>query len=157
MSEHFSTRLEWTGARYGATLDPATFSRDLSLSIAGHSLSISAAPAFQGDPARLNPEQLYVGAISACQALTYLSLAARKGIIVVGYADDAAGWLEKVDGRLQMARVVLRPQIVLAPGVDEQLAGELVERAHGQCFIGNSVTAKITIEPRFQHVERFAA
>ena len=157
MSEHFSTRLEWTGARHGATLDPTTFSRELSLRIAGHDLSMSSAPAFQGDPARVNPEQLYVGAISACQALTYLSLAARKGIIVVGYADDAVGWLEKCDGRLQMARVVLRPQIFLAPGADERLARELVEHAHGQCFIGNSVTARITIEPKFQHVERFVA
>jgi organic hydroperoxide reductase OsmC/OhrA len=157
MSDVFSTRLEWTGARSGGTFDPRTFSRDLSVSAGGQELPMSSAPAFHGDPARLNPEQLYVAAISACQALTYLALAAYKKVTVVGYCDDAVGWLEKVDGRMTMTRVLLRPRITLASGADETLARDLVERAHGQCFIGNSVTAAIAIEPDFQRVERSAA
>ena len=157
MSDDFSTRLEWTGARPGATLDPETFSRDLSMHVDGQDQPKSSAPTFHGDPARVNPEQLYVAAISACQALSYLSLAAHKRLAVVGYTDDAVGWLEKVDGRLRMARVLLRPHIALAPEADPQLANDLVERAHGQCFIGNSLSATIDIEPVIERAERPAA
>lgn len=149
MAETFTAHLDWTGAAKGATRDPAGFSRDLELTLGHTILPMSSAPAFKGDPARVNPEQLFVGALSACQALTYLFLAARKQVTVVGYVDNAEGTLEMVDGRLRMSRVVLRPLITLEAGSDEDLARQLVEKAHAGCFIGNSVTSVVEIEPSF--------
>ena len=78
---------------------------------------------------RPNPEQLYVAALSACQALTYLFLAARGGVAVTGYSDDAVGELATVDGAFRMATVKLRPHITLEPGADAGQAQVLVERA----------------------------
>jgi organic hydroperoxide reductase OsmC/OhrA len=46
-----------------------------------------------------------------------------------------------------MAVVKLRPQITLDPGADVETARALVEKAHRQCFIGNSVSAKVELEP----------
>ena len=149
MSETFTTRLDWTGAAKGATRDAAAFSRDLQLAAAGIQLPMSSAPAFKGDPLRLNPEQLFVGALSACQALTYLFLAARKQIVVTAYIDDAEGVLETVDGRMRMSRVTLRPTITLEDAADEPKARELVARAHDGCFIANSVSTDVRIEPVF--------
>lgn len=149
MSETFTTLLDWTGAARGATRDAAAFSRDLELGAAGLSLPMSSAPGFKGDPARLNPELLFVGALSACQALTYLFLAARKQLIVTAYVDSAEGVLEMVDGRTRMSRVTLRPKITLEEGSDEAVARALVSRAHDGCFIANSVTAAVEIEPVF--------
>jgi organic hydroperoxide reductase OsmC/OhrA len=157
MAEVFSSHLEWTGARLGPTVDPGAFSRDLAVTLDGQTLAMSSAPAFFGDATRANPEQLYVAAISACHALTYLSLAARKHLAIVNYTDDAQGWLEKVEGKIKMSRVLLRPHIVLAAHADARLAEELIEGAHRQCFIGNSVNAPITIEPTFQREELSAA
>ncbi|HEX6323698.1 MAG TPA: OsmC family protein [Vicinamibacterales bacterium] len=156
MSETFVSHLDWSGAAKGATHDPATFSRDLELTLGGMTLPLSSAPAYRGDASRLNPEQLLVGALSACQALTYLFLAARKQVIVVGYVDEAEGTLEMVDGRVRMSRVTLRPRITLEGVADEPEAGPLVERArelvakaHNGCFIANSVTSNVEIEPTF--------
>jgi organic hydroperoxide reductase OsmC/OhrA len=148
VAESFRSHLDWVGAGKGPTRDPASFSRDLRVSIGPITLSMSSAPGFRGDASRANPEQLFVAALSACQTLTYLFLAARDGIAVVGYADDAEGWLERADGAMRMTRVTLRPHIVLENGADMERARALVERAHGQCFIGNSVTTNVTIEPR---------
>jgi organic hydroperoxide reductase OsmC/OhrA len=160
MPETFTTRLDWSGAAKGATHDAATFSRDLELAASGMTLPLSSAPGFKGDPSRLNPEQLLVGAISACQALTYLFLAARKQVIVVGYVDEAEGTLEMVDGRMRMSRVTLRPRITLEGVADEPEAGplverarELIEKAHAGCFIANSVTTRVDIEPAFAFSE----
>ncbi|HYU77716.1 MAG TPA: OsmC family protein [Vicinamibacterales bacterium] len=147
MASTFVSRLVWSGALQPAR-DAATFSRDLNVSFGGVRLPMSAAPDFRGDRSRANPEQLFVASISACQALTYLFLAARSGLAIVSYADDAEGVLGSVDGKTRMYRVTLRPRISIAAGSNEGLARELVEKAHQGCFIANSVSAVVQIEPR---------
>jgi organic hydroperoxide reductase OsmC/OhrA len=151
MAEVFRSHLEWTGAAHGATRDVNSFSRDLEVSFeSGIRVALSAAPAFKGDPSRLNPEQLFVASLSSCQALTYLALAAGSGVAVLAYSDDAEGRLALADGRLRLSLVTLRPRIVLDAGTNESLARDLIEKAHQQCFVANSVTSRVTIEPTFQ-------
>lgn len=149
MSAMYSSVLEWTGGTRGAATDPKTFSRDLSIAFDGQTILASAAPEFSGNPDRVNPEEMLVGAVSACQALTYLFLAARKGIHVVSYEDRAEGRLSLVDGRMQMTDIVLRPVIGLETGTDLAAAEALVEKAHAGCFISNSLNAPVRIEAHF--------
>jgi organic hydroperoxide reductase OsmC/OhrA len=147
MASVFLSHLDWSGAVSGGTRDLATLNRDLDVTIDGITLPMSAAPDFGGSSVRVNPEQMYVASLSACHALTFLFLAARAHLLVTGYSDDAIGELAMVDGKLRMASVTLRPHITLAPGHDVDDARALVEKAHRQCFIGNSVTATVEIEP----------
>jgi organic hydroperoxide reductase OsmC/OhrA len=150
MADIFRSRLEWTGASKGATADD-NFSRDFELSFdAGIRVPVSAAPAYKGDPSRLNPEELLVASLSSCLALTYLALAARKGVAVVAYSDNAEGRRALVDGRLRLSLVTLRPHIVLAGAADEARARELVANAHEQSFVASSTTTKVKIEPVFE-------
>jgi organic hydroperoxide reductase OsmC/OhrA len=79
--------------------------------------------------------------------LTFLFLAARDHLLVTGYSDDAVGELAMVDGKMRMAAVKLRPQITLDPGANVEKARLLIEKAHRQCFIGNSVSARVEVEP----------
>jgi organic hydroperoxide reductase OsmC/OhrA len=147
MAHLFLSHLDWTGAASGGTRDLATLDRDLEVSVNGLTMPMSSAPAFAGNPLRANPEQLYVASLSACHALTFLFLAARSGILVTGYTDDAIGELAVVDGKMRMATVTLRPHIMLDPSADTDRARALVETAHRQCFIGNSVSATVSVEP----------
>jgi organic hydroperoxide reductase OsmC/OhrA len=147
MTHVFFSHLDWAGAVKGATREVATLDRDLDMTIDGTTIPMSSAPAFGGDPRRVNPEQLYVASLSACHALTFLFLAARNHLLVTGYSDDAVGELAMVDGQMRMAAVKLRPQITLDPGADTAVARALVEKAHRQCFIGNSVSARVDVEP----------
>jgi len=149
MADTFTSHLKWKGAAKGPTRDPATFSRDLSVSVDAFTLPMSAAPNYRGDPSRANPEQLFVASLSACQALTYLFLAAKNGVHVVDYTDDAEGHLGIVEGRIRMSRVTLRPRITLEAGADVKRAHELVAKAHEGCFIANSVVTPVTIAPTF--------
>jgi len=157
MTDVFISHLEWSGAAKRPTLDPATFSRDLNVSIGTTHLPMSSAPGYRGDPSRVNPEQLLVASLSACQALTYLFFAATNRVGVAGYADDAEGRLALVEGKIRVSRVTLRPRITLESGVDEAQARELVYRAHDQCFIANSVLTTVEIEPSFAFAEAPAA
>ncbi len=149
MADAFICHLDWSGGQAGPTITP-DFSRDLQVRFGDvASLAMSSAPGFKGDASRLNPELLVVGALSACQALTYLYLAARHGVPVVAYADAAEGRLGFVDGRVRIARIVLRPAITLARGADEERARRLVASAHDQCFVASSLVTKVEIEPTF--------
>lgn len=108
----------------------------------------SAAPAFLGDGASVDPEQAFVATLASCHMLTFLALCARKRLTVEQYDDQAVGHLEKnATGRLAIARVELHPRIVFATGVevsDAELEG-LHGRAHAECFIANSVTTEILV------------
>lgn len=79
MTHVFFSHLDWSGAVKGATRDVAALDRDLDNTIDGTTIPMSSPPAFAGNPLRVNPEQLYVASLSACQALTFLFLP--RGII----------------------------------------------------------------------------
>jgi organic hydroperoxide reductase OsmC/OhrA len=150
MAAHtFNSHLEWSGRTRGTTGHPEAFSRDMNVTFEGVTIPVSAAPAYGGDPRRANPEQLFVAALSACQALTYLSLCAKRRIGVVDYTDDADGRLEAAEGKMRMTHVVLRPRVTLESQANEAEARELIERAHHFCFIANSVSAVVAIVPTF--------
>jgi organic hydroperoxide reductase OsmC/OhrA len=51
---------------------------------------------------------------------------------------------------MRMSHVTLRPHIMLEPGADEARARELVEKAHQDCFVANSTSATVVIEPRVE-------
>ena len=148
IAQHFHCAVTWAGATAGPTLDQKTFSRDATISIAGQPpIAASAAQAYLGDPTRINPEELFIASLALCQMLSYLFLAARRGVAVVGYASDADGELAWQDGKMRMTQVTLRPTITIVTTADVTLAEELVTLAHDGCFIANSVTCPVYLEP----------
>ena len=152
MAEIFISHLEWTGHADGPEAT-ATSRRDLAVSVDGVTLPMSSAPGYGGDPSRVNPEQLFVAALSSCQALTYLVLASRSGVRIVSYTDDAEGWLGSDGARMRMSKVTLRPRITIEPGADQARALDLVDKAHQRCFIGNSVSTPVQVEPTVAFAE----
>jgi organic hydroperoxide reductase OsmC/OhrA len=145
--EHHAT-IAWRRTSSGFTYD--SYNRAHDWRIHQHMIAASAAPDFRGDPDRVNPEEAFVAALSSCHMLTFLALAAKKKFTPDSYTDDAVGYLEKNSaGRMAVTRVVLRPRIVWAPGVN--VSGDdlnaLHHAAHEGCFIANSVTTDIRVEP----------
>jgi organic hydroperoxide reductase OsmC/OhrA len=82
--------------------------------------------------------------------LTFLYFAARKGFTVDSYVDDAEGTLAKTPkGKMGMTEVVLHPRIVFS-GEKQPTAADLDQlhhQAHEECYIANSVTTNVRIEP----------
>lgn len=107
-------------------------------------------PAPWSDSNGVDPEEAFVASLSSCHMLFFVDFARRAGFIVDEYVDDAQGVLEKgEDGKLAMTRVILNPLVTWgcdAPG--EATILDLHHRAHDACFIANSVTTKVLVEPR---------
>ncbi|MGH6901127.1 MAG: OsmC family protein [Geminicoccaceae bacterium] len=144
---HFAAKVVWTGAAQGSTRDHASYSREYQIEMAGKpTLTGSAAPNFRGDPARHNPEDLLVAALSACHLLSYLYLCAGAGIEVVAYEDQASGRMAIKDRKMRFVEVTLAPKVTIAAG-DLEKAKALHEQAHEACFIANSVNFPVLHAP----------
>ena len=143
----YRTRCTWSGST-GLGYEHYRREHAVSAPPAAATLALSADPAFRGDPARLSPEQLLVMAASSCQLLSFLAVAARARLDVLSYEDDAEGVMPENDKPVRLVAIYLRPRIVLAPGpADEVRVRQLVDLAHRECYIANSLKTEITVEP----------
>src|SRR5262245_17650207 len=94
--------------------------------------------------AAVDPEEAFVAALSSCHMLWFLSIAAKRGILVESYRDEAIGVMGKnAIGKFAMTRVTLRPAVVFGGDkLPERAEVEAVHHeAHNQCFIASSVNA----------------
>ena len=147
-SHEYKSRLVWDGNRGDGTSSYAAYGRDYRIVIDGkQDLSGTANPAFRGDAAKHDPEDLFLAAIVSCHMLSYLALCARAGINVVAYEDDARGTLVlDAGGGGRFEEVTLRPVVTIAGG-DLEKARALHDKAHELCFIANSCSVPIRHEP----------
>jgi organic hydroperoxide reductase OsmC/OhrA len=126
-----------------------TYTRDHRVTMeTGLVFPASAAPDYKGNPARTNPEELLVAALSSCHMLTFLAVAAKKGFVVETYEDDAVGVLERTEGApMHVTRCTLKPRITFGGNApDAETLAKLHEQAHRGCFIANSVKTVVTVE-----------
>jgi len=102
--------------------------------------------------AAVDPEEAFVAALSSCHMLWFLSLAAGARWRVDEYTDDARGVMgQNAAGRMAVLTVRLRPRVRFS---GERLparegVARLHHRAHEECFIANSVTTEVRVEPLF--------
>jgi organic hydroperoxide reductase OsmC/OhrA len=146
---HYDVQLEWTGNTGAGTPNHAGYQRAYVLRVAGKpAIAGSSDPAFRGDIARWNPEDLLVASLSACHHLWYLHLCAEAGICVIAYGDHASGVMaENSDGSGQFTAVVLRPTVTITRTSDREKARSLHHDAAKFCFIARSMNFPVGHEP----------
>jgi organic hydroperoxide reductase OsmC/OhrA len=120
-------------------------------------LMLSADPAFRGSAEKINPEQLVVAAVSSCQLLSFLAVAARARIQVLEYDDRAEAEMPEDERPMRLTRLTLRPRIVVGPGVTEERVLKLAELAHEECYIANSLNSEVSLEPTVEVREKETA
>ena len=101
----------------------------------------------KGDPTILNPELLLLMAASSCQMLWFLHLAAKARIDVVEYDDAATALMPTDEQPVRITEITLRPRIVVAGDASEERVHKLAHTAHEHCFVANSLTAQMTLQP----------
>jgi|SRR5215471_3268231 organic hydroperoxide reductase OsmC/OhrA len=152
MKHHnYEVRVDWTGNNGDGTSAYNAYRRDHTIECQGKPVIFgSSDPAFLGNRARYNPEELLVAGLSSCHMLWYLHLCAQNKVIVQEYRDTASGVMkEEDDGSGRFLRVVLRPRIRLSAGSDRAKAFALHREAHRYCFLANSVNFPVDHEPEF--------
>lgn len=100
--------------------------------------------------AAVDPEEAFVASLSSCHMLFFLYHACKKGFVVDRYVDEATGTMGRnASGRTAILKVVLKPGVAWG-GTRQPTAAEidaLHHQSHEDCFIANSVTCEVAIEP----------
>ena len=138
-SFHYQNSLVWNKDRRGRTSAPGKPEMD-----------VGSPPEFRGEPGIWSPEELLVGALNACLMLTFVALTQSKGVQFAAYESAAEGLLENVDGRYRITEVSVQPSVVLKSQVDLEAARTIMNEVEKNCFISNSITAKVKLVPQFR-------
>lgn len=149
LRHHYAVSVEWTGNRGTGTSDYRAYGRDHLVRAEGklHELAGSSDRAFHGDRERWNPEELLLAALSQCHMLSYLHVAASRGIVVTAYTDAATGEMQQTpDGGGHFTAATLHPVVTIAAG-DPDDALEAHREAARKCFIAASVNFPVHHEP----------
>jgi organic hydroperoxide reductase OsmC/OhrA len=153
MTDHtYTSRIVWTGNTGQGTANYRAYARTWDVAVPGKApISCSNDPLFGGDPAKMNPEDLLLSALSACHMLWYLHYASEAGITVVSYEDTPVGVGEVGKGGAgRFVSAELKPVIVVKPGADLAKAEALHHRIHEVCFVARSVNFPVTYAPEFK-------
>lgn len=129
----FKAKLDWnsTSKKYSKTHQIAIEGKEI--------LNVSAAKAFKGDPALLNPEDLLLSAVVSCHMMSYLYVCAQNGIEVISYQDNAEADLEvSHNGSGRFTEIRLYPKVIIKQNEKINEALNLHLKANELCFIANS-------------------
>ena len=113
-------------------------------------LPSGAPPEFRGHPDVWGPEELLVASVNACLATTFQALAGARKLVFTAYESAAEGLLENVEGKYQMTAVEVRALITLKSPDDAGAAQEVLAKVKENCFISNSIKAKVTYAPEIE-------
>lgn len=147
----FRAALQWEGST-GVGYEHYGRAHHVECEPATMPLAVSADSSFKGDPSLLNPEQLLVAAVASCQLLSFLAVAARARIDVVAYTDRAEAEMPERRGSTSIERIVLRPMITIVEGPSLAKVERLVDVAHRECFIANTLRIDPVVEPSITFV-----
>jgi organic hydroperoxide reductase OsmC/OhrA len=141
----YRASLSWEGST-AAGYDHYDRTHAVTVPPAKPSLTLSGDPAFKGDAEKPNPEQLLLAAASSCQLLSFLAYAARSRIEVTAYTDEAEALMPEDDLPVRITEITLRPRITVSPDANVDRVYRLVEKAHADCYVANTLNAEMRIE-----------
>ncbi len=153
LEHHYSVELEWTGNRGTGTSDYRAYGREHILSAPAklHQIAGSSDRTFHGDADRWNPEEMLLSALSQCHLLSYLHVAASRGVVVTAYRDNPVGtMMQTADGGGHFTVAVLHPLVTVRSAEMVEAARDAHHEASLKCFIAASVNFPVLHEPEIR-------
>lgn len=93
------------------------------------------------------PEHLFVAAVNSCLMATFLAIAENSRFKFISFECNAIGIVGKVDGKLVVTEITLKPKVVIPSSQHEEQLKRILEISERECAISNSITTKISLEP----------
>jgi len=79
---------------------------------------------------------------------TFLAIAENSKLEFTGFACDAKGKLDQVEGKYLMTEVLLEPTVTIVHEKDRERAERVLVKAEAACLISNSIKSKVSMNPR---------
>jgi peroxiredoxin-like protein len=105
---------------------------------------------FGGPGDAWSPEDLLVAAVADCFILTFRAMARASKLEWMSLSCKASGTLDKLDKVTQFTHFDLVTELTIQPGIDENKAERLLQRAEHHCLITNSLKAGSTLDTKIR-------
>ena len=117
-------------------------------------IATTSPPEFGGPEGNWSPETLLVASVAACFILTFRAVARASKLEWVDLDCEAEGKLEK-DGRVtRFTAFNIRAKLRIPESVREEKARLLLEKSEANCLITSSMTAKVHLDTKIEHVDK---
>jgi organic hydroperoxide reductase OsmC/OhrA len=116
-------------------------------------LKVATPPEFAGGiPSRWSPEDMLVGAVATCYALTLTAVAERRAVPLREFTVVGAGHVTgRADGRFGFVVIELGVELVTEEGCEEA-ARKAAEKAERVCIVANALEVPVELELRIRTV-----
>lgn len=130
----YNVDLEWISHRKGNLISPELPSE----------IEVATPPEFpKGMPDIWTPEHLFVAAVNSCLMTTFLAIAENSNLEFISFKTKATGILGKIDGKLQVTEITLRPLLKIPSSTNADRAKRIIEKSEQVCLISNSINSVI--------------
>jgi peroxiredoxin-like protein len=147
MDKHeYNVDINWTQDRKGMMCSPELNSAESNRT---NCIEVATPPQFdKGIPNIWSPEHLFTAAVSSCLMTTFLAISEYSKFEFISFKCGSKGILDKVDGKFAMSEVLLFPEVIISDENQRERALKILEKSEKACLISNSITSKITMEPK---------
>jgi peroxiredoxin-like protein len=114
------------------------------------SIKLSTPVEFGGKAGIWTPEELLVASVNSCLMTTFSYYAAKKDFKFISYESQAEGIIELFEMKYSFSRITIKPKIKVSSKGDIETAENLLKISENNCFITNSIKAKIILEPEIK-------
>jgi len=116
-------------------------------------LEVGPAPEFEGNPATLNPEEMFVAAINNCLMTTFFYFVRKLNVEILSYYSEAQGRLEKQKDGFRFTHVGVQAEVTLAQQELAEKVRQLGDLAEKYCLVSRSVTCPVQYELELRRQE----
>lgn len=147
MDKHvYNVDINWTQDRKGMMCSPELNSAETNRT---NCIEVATPPEFdKGMPNIWSPEHLFTAAVSSCLMTTFLAVSEYSKFEFISFKCGSKGILDKVDGKFVMTEVLLFPEVFISDESQRERALKILEKSEKACLISNSITSKVTMEPK---------
>jgi peroxiredoxin-like protein len=138
MSHLYNVNLKWNEGRIGEISSPELISK----------IEVATPPQFpKGVEGIWSPEHLFVAAVNSCFMTTLLSIAENSRLEFLEFSCNAIGYLDQVDGKFTITKVVLSPRLLITKQADKEKAFRVLNKSEIACLISNSINSEVQLQP----------
>ncbi len=101
----------------------------------------------KGMKGKWTPEHLFVAAVSSCFLSAFLLVADNSKFLFTSFESSATGKVEKLDGKLCVTEIILKPTLVIPSTQKEDKAIRILEMSERACAIARSIKTKVILQP----------
>lgn len=136
---HYQVQVKWLNDRKGIA----------SSEVLPTTIEVATPPDFPKGMAGIwSPEHFLVAAANSCLMTTFLAIAENSKLEFVSFESNAIGVLDKVDGKLMIAEIILHPTVVVLNAEAVERAMRIIEKSEAACLISNTLKSKIVLQPK---------